>query len=309
VAVSLSSVPRVLAHVAAARDVAFGAYFLPPRGAAAGALLDAARRGAHVALTLQSDPYRNPFGARGNAAVARELRAAGAQVRLLPSGEAPFHLKAAVCDGVAYLDDRNWTKRGPEIVLADDDPHDVALVRDALAGRSGNALAGHAANALAGHPSNALAGRACGDPSPHAAIEAGLALRKDEALRRELELVESAGGQPVVVETERVATSPLTRALQRRALAGEPTTLIVGRERHHSRTETHALADLQRDGVDVRSGGANEKLALAGDTAWIGSVNATGVSGRNAGQLDWGTLTRDPAIVGAVRASLERDAR
>jgi hypothetical protein len=285
VAVSLSSVPRVLAHVAAARDVAFGAYFLPPRGAAAGALLEAARRGAHVALTLQADPYRNPYGARWNAAVARELRDAGAEVRLLPSGEAPFHLKAAVCDGVAYLDDRNWTKRGPEIVLADDDPHDVALVRDALAGRNG-------------------------DPAPaeRTAGETGLATRKDEALRRELELVEGAGAQPVVVETERVATSPLTRALQRRALAGEPTTLIVGRAAHRSRTEAHALAELKRDGVDVRSGGANEKLALAGETAWIGSVNATGVSGRNAGQLEWGTLTRDPAIVGAVRTSLARDA-
>ncbi len=294
-AVSLSSVPRVLAHVAAARDVAFGAYFLSPRGAAAGALLDAARRGAHVALTLQSDPYRNPFGARGNAEVARELRAAGGEVRLLPSGEAPFHLKAAVCDGVAYLDDRNWTKRGPEIVLADDDPHDVALVRDALAGHARNALAGRAGDTPA--------------PAERPADETALALRKDEALRRELALVESAGTQPVLVETERVATSPLTRALQRRALAGEPTTLIVGRERHHSRTEAHALAELRRDGVDVRSGGANEKLALAGDTAWIGSVNATGVSGRNAGQLEWGTLTRDPAIVGAVRTSLERDAR
>lgn len=276
-ALSLSSVPRVLAHVARARDVAFGAYFLPPQSAAAGALLDAARGGAHVAVTLQADPYRNSYGARGNAAVARELRAAGAEVRLLPSDQAPFHLKAAVCDGVAYLDDRNWTKRGPEIVLSDDDPRDAALVRDALAGRGGGA-------------------------------DAALALRKDEALRRELELVENAGAQPVIVETERVATSPLTRALQRRALAGEPTTLIVGRAGHRSRTEAHAIAAMKKDGVDVRAGGTNEKLALAGDTAWIGSVNATGVAGRNAGQLEWGTLTRDPALVAAVRESLDRDA-
>lgn len=276
-ALSLSSVPRVLARVAGAHDVVFGAYFLPPGGAAAGALLQAARGGAHVAVTVQADPYRNPYGARGNAAVARELRAAGAEVTLLPSDQAPFHLKAAVCDGIAYLDDRNWTKRGPEIVLSDDDPRDAALVRDALAGRGGGA-------------------------------DAALALRKDEALRRELELVENAGAQPVIVETERVATSPLTRALQRRALAGEPTTLIVGRAKHRSRTEAHAIAQLKHDGVDVRVGGTNEKLALAGDTAWIGSVNATGVSGRNAGQLEWGTLTRDPALVAAVRESLARDA-
>ena len=277
-AVSLSSVPRVLAHVASARDVAFGAYFLSPHSAAAGALLSAARGGAHVAVTLQADPYRNPYGAKDNAAVARELRAAGADVRLLPSAEAPFHLKAAVCDGVAYVDDRNWTKRGPEIVLRDDDPRDVARVRDALTGTGGGESA-----------------------------EAGVATRKDDALRRELELVEHAGTDPVIVETERVATSPLTRALERRALAGEPTTMIVGRAKHHSRTEAHAITEMRHDGVDVRAGGTNEKLALAGDTAWIGSVNATGVSGRNAGQLEWGTLTRDPTIVGVVRTSLQRD--
>jgi hypothetical protein len=285
VALSLSSVPRVLAQVAGAHDVAFGAYFLQPHSAATGALLEAARRGAHVSVTLQADPYRNPYGARANAAVARELRASGADVRLLPSDATPFHLKAAVCDGVAFVDDRNWTKRGPEIVLADDDPRDVALVRDALT-RAGAADAASAA----------------------AAAGAGLAVRKDEALRRELQLVEHAGATPVIVETERVATSPLTRALQRRAANGDPTTLIVGRASRRSRTEAKALADLKRDGVDVRVGGTNEKLALAGDTAWIGSVNATGVAGRNAGQLEWGTITRDPALVATVRASLARDA-
>ncbi|MDB5029028.1 MAG: hypothetical protein JWO66_2717, partial [Candidatus Eremiobacteraeota bacterium] len=116
---SLSSVPDVLARIAAARDVAFGAYFLP-RGPMRDALAGAAQRGAHVAVTLQADPYRNPFGARCNADAARLLRDAGAAVTLLPSDRAPFHLKAAVCDGVAYLDDRNWTLRGPEIVVKDD---------------------------------------------------------------------------------------------------------------------------------------------------------------------------------------------
>jgi hypothetical protein len=274
VSLSLSSVPDVLARIGTARDVGFGTYFLP-HGATREALNAAARRGAHVIVTLQRDPYRNPFGARANAEAARELRAAGAEVSLLSSDRVPFHLKAAVCDGVAYLDDRNWTKRGPEIVVRDDDPSDVALVRDALAGRGG--------------------------------ADAALATRKDLSLQREIELVEHAGKTvPVVVETETVATSPLTRALESRARAGSPTTVVVGSTARNSATQRSAIAQLRAAGVTVRGGGTNEKLALAGDCAWLGSGNATGAAGRAAGQLEWGLLTRDPALVGAVRDALAR---
>ena len=273
---SLSSVPDVLTRIAGAHDVAFGSYFLP-HGAMRDALSVAAHRGAHVAVTLQADPFRNPFGARCNAQSARVLRTAGADVALLPSDRAPFHIKAAVCDGVAYLDDRNWTKRGPEIVVADDDPADVALVREALAG--------------------------------HGGADRALATRKDVALAREVDLIEGARGAPVIVETERVATSPLTRALQRHARAGATTSLIVGRSTRRSARETSAIKQLVADGVDVRVCGSNQKLALAGGTAWIGSGNATGASGRSAAQLEWGMRTRNPAIVSAVATALARDLR
>jgi hypothetical protein len=274
VGLSLSSVPDVLARIASARDVAFGAYFLPP-GAARRALVDAARRGAHVSVTLQDDPYRNPRGKTLNAGAARALREAGATVTLLRSDAVPFHLKAAVCDGAAYLDDRNWTARGPETVVADDDPQDVALVRDALAG--------------------------------HGGADAALATRKDEALRREAELVDRAGAAPVVVETEHVSTTPLTEALCRHARGGAATTLIVAPGAHRSRTEASALRKLAADGVAIRAGGHNQKLALAGDAAWIGSGNATGAAGRSARQLEWGVVTRDPPLVAAVRDTLARD--
>jgi hypothetical protein len=276
VTLSLSTVPDVLTRIGSARDVAFGSYFLP-HGAMRDALTGAARRGAHVAVTLQADPYRNPFGSRCNAEAARVLLAAGAAVSLLPSDRAPFHLKAAVCDGVAYLDDRNWTKRGPEIVVADDDPHDVALVRRALAGRGG--------------------------------ADRTLATRKDVALSREVAVVAGAHGIPVTVETERVATSPLTRALQRHARSGAKTTLVVAPSNHHSAREASAIAQLVADGVIVREGGSNQKLALAGSVAWIGSGNATGASGRNAAQLEWGLRTRNRALVGAVATALARDLR
>jgi hypothetical protein len=276
VTLSLSSVPDVIARIGSARNVAFGSYFLP-HGAMREALTAAARRGAHVAVTLQADPYRNPFGRRCNADAARALRAAGARVSLLPSEHAPFHLKAAVCDGVAYLDDRNWTKRGPEIVVADDAPRDVELVRDALAG--------------------------------HGGADSALATRKDVALAREVDVIEAAGDAAVTVETERVATSPLTRALQAHARAGGKTTLVIARTSRHSPHEASAIVHLVADGVVVREGGSNQKLALAGRVAWIGSGNATGASGRNAAQLEWGMRTRNRDLVGAVAAALARDLR
>jgi hypothetical protein len=275
VAVLLSSVSDVLARIGSAHEVAFGSYFLG-RGPVRDALAGAAQRGAHVAVTLQADPYRNSYGARANADTARLLRTAGASVSLLARDTVPFHLKAAVCDGVAYLDDRNFTQRGPEIVVADDDPNDVALVQAALAGRGG--------------------------------ADATLATRKDEAQRREVALVDGARGVPVMLETERVGSSPLTAALRRHARAGAPTTLIVGRAKQRSPRERATIARLEADGVDVRRTGTNEKLALAGGAAWLGSGNATGAFGRGAAQLEWGMDTRDPALVGAVRAALERDA-
>jgi hypothetical protein len=198
-------------------------------------------------------------------------------VSLLPSDRAPFHLKAAVCDGVAYLDDRNWTKRGPEIVVADDDPDDVRLVRDALAGRGG--------------------------------ADRALATRKDIALSREVALVDGARSIPVTVETERVATSPLTRALERHARSGAKTTLIVAPSNHRSAREAGVIARLVADGVIVREGGSNQKLALAGHVAWIGSGNATGATGRTAAQLEWGMRTRNRALAGAVATALARDLR
>ena len=274
-ALSLSSVADVIARISTARDVAFGSYFLP-EGPMRDALVGAARSGAHVAVTLQADPYRNPHGRRDNREAARLLTAAGAEVSLLRSARAPFHLKAAVCDGTAYLDDRNWTARGPEMVIADDDPSDVSIVRDAVR-------------------------------EARPAADATIALRKDEALRREVLLVEAAGDAPVVVETERVRDSPLTAALRARARGGAPTTLVVGRTRHHSRAERRALVALARDGVVIREGGTNQKLALAGGAAWIGSGNATGAGGRSARQVEWGLVTRDAALVGAVRTALERD--
>lgn len=50
----------------------------------------------------------------------------------------------------------------------------------------------------------------------------------------------------------------------------------------------------------------SEKLAVAGDRAWLGSANATVAAGKwNA--IDWGLRTADGRIASAVRSRLEAE--
>ncbi len=171
---------------------------------------------------------------------------------------------------MAYLDDRNWPKSG-DTVVADDDPRDVALVRAALRGRGG--------------------------------ADDALATRKDVALQREAALIDAAGTAPVVVATESFDGGPISVALRRHAQRGAPTTLIVDGRRLGAR-ERALLDHLARDGVRVRTSARDEKLALAGDAVWLGSANATSAEGRYGAQLEWGVVSRDPALVARVRAAL-----
>jgi hypothetical protein len=268
VGLALASSSEVAAHITRARDVAFGSYVVPR--AMQDALIAAAHHGAHVRVTLEATPHDDPVGrlAQLNAATARALRDAGAEVRLLAGDDPVFHLKAAVCDGVAYLDDRNWPAQG-DIVVRDDDGEDVALVRAALEGCGG------------------------GDEA--------LATRKDLALAREAALIDGARGVPVVVATESFGEGRIFAALRRHAAAGDPTTLIVAPHE----TKPAVLDGLARAGVTVRTATAGEKFALAGDAVWLGSANATYDGGAFGAQTDWGLVSRDAALVAAVRARLD----
>lgn len=265
----------MLARIGTARDVAFGTYFLGA-GRVRNALIDAAQHGASVSVTMQDVPYRDD-GSRAalTLASAQALRDAGATVTLLPRESAPFHLKAAVCDGVAFLDDRNWSRDGREMVVEDSDPHDVALVRDALAGRGTQ--------------------------------NATLATRKDAALAREVALIDGARDAAVIVETETLGASSLSAALRRHALAGARTTLVVGRGEANDPRERALLHGLRNAGVEIHQDGVDEKLALVGETAWIGSANGTATFPGTASQVDWGIVTTEPALVAAVRTALTRD--
>ena len=64
------------------------------------------------------------------------------------------------------------------------------------------------------------------------------------------------------------------------------------------------LDELSSQGVRVRVCDDSEKVAVAGNRAWLGSANATSPYGRGA-MTDWGVCTREPQIAREVRSRLE----
>ena len=277
--VALSSTEAMLASLAHAKRATFSAYTVRP-GAVLAGLEAAARAGTALDVTLDAKPYADSDGrlAAANAAAAKALRAAGAEVRLAPA-DRPVHLKGAVIDGEAFLDDRNWADDGAETVVKTTEPDDVACVGAALEG------------------------------TPRS--DGRLATLKRDALELEAHVIYGARTDSIDCESEAFSFSVVYAGLQARAKTGAHVRLLVSeRDLHDGRArgqvrEARALADLQKLGVEVRVGGDDEKLCIAGDRAWVGSANAT--DGARDDTIDWGMRTCDRAIVDGLEARFERN--
>ena len=189
---------------------------------------------------------------------------------MLSSADAPSpHLKAAVVDGVAYLDDANFRSGDLDTVIRDRDPKDVAAVRSTLEGQPENG--------------------------------ASLLLRKADALKAEASIIDQAGGGEVDLETEAFGSgSFVAEAL---AVRAGPVRLLVAaaelREPSADRERT-LLTKLGAKGVEIRVSDQSEKLAFTGAAAWIGSANATYAGSPDFG--DWGLVTYDERVVDAIHA-------
>jgi hypothetical protein len=285
---TLSARPAVLSAIDRARTVSLAAYVLPRSVTAR--LAAAARRGAAVHLALAEYPVGADAAerrrlARANQAAVDAVRRAGGAAELV-SPRDPLHLKAALIDDrVAFLDDRNWSDRGAQTILRDDDPGDVAVVRDALARRpAGNAH---------------------------------LRTVKPQSLALECGVIAAAGPAPLAVESESFGIGPVYAALLARAAAGAPTRLLVAarelneaRERAARRpaaspVELRALDRLRAAGVDVRVTPEAEKMAVGAAGAWLGSSNATRDWGSTKNQLDWG-MRVPSAFVAPLQQRFER---
>ena len=235
------------------------------------ALEGAAKAGSHVKVRLEAMPYADKGGrlARLNRDTVAKLRATGADARLVDRfGRHLNHMKAAVVDGVAFLDDRNWPTSSRNTIVADDDQRDVRVVRDGMRGKV--------------------------ESTPTVAVTKGAALSQEAGL------LSTAGRQRgVSIETESftAGTAPY-RAMQKLALREVPVRLLICEHDLKPATLGAARA-LARDGVTVRVTRSAEKFAVAGDRAWIGSANAT--YGRD-DQIDWGAKITVPAVCTQLRA-------
>jgi hypothetical protein len=285
--IALCERSAVLTAIDRAHSVHLSAYVLPPSVTAR--LTAAARRHARVELELArypvgETPAERRCLARANRAAVEAVRRAGGRAQLV-SPRDPLHLKAALIDDrIAYLDDRNWSDDGPQTIVADDEPGDVAIVRDALARRP-----------AAGEHLRTL---------------------KPDSLALERSVLEGAGDGLLEVESESFGIGPVYDALLARATEHRATRLLIcdrelGEAQQHAALTGRepvgltALDRLARDGVDVRVTSAGEKMALAGKRAWVGSTNATRDWGSTARQLDWGMTFEDPSIVAALRTRFQ----
>lgn len=264
--------------LASASRAELSAYVLESGSPIVRALEAAADRGARVTVRLEGDPYqgsdaRDDLGSR-NRRVAAELAGHGVAVGLVGPRDMPTHMKAALVDGIAYLDDRNWPKDGLDTIVATSDADDVAAVASALRGK--------------------------------AAFDGHLATEKRRALDLEAAAIAQGSGDRVDVESESFGYSKVSEALFARARGGAHVRLLVA-EREFAEagaTERAALRRLAGAGVEIRVAANDEKLCVAGDRGWIGSANATF---EWKPMLDWGMATRNEALLRGIRFAFERN--
>lgn len=260
----------MLAAMRTAREVTFSAYVLRP-GKIEDALVAAFHGKAIVHVRLEGHPYRADDVASANRDAVRTLKNFGIDASLVRGArgsDGPVaHIKAAVCDGTAFLDDRNWNQRG-DTVIRDTTPSHVLAVREAV-------LTGRRAPAGA------------------------LAVDKRGALRGERSVFRDGTSRSVDVETEYLGVSVVSGALRRLAKSGGRCRLLISDESLNGPSRKRADS-LARAGVDVRVVKAGEKLAVAPHAAaWVGSANATS-DWRNRNCSDWGLSTRSRKIVDAI---------
>ncbi|MBV9148694.1 MAG: hypothetical protein JO024_02425 [Candidatus Eremiobacteraeota bacterium] len=268
--ISFTTTSDVIQRMRGARRIELSAYLLHSKRMVR-ALESSACNGSRVSVRLEARPYAGADRrlARLNRETVAEMRSAGVDARLVDRfARRPYHMKAAIVDGVAFLDDRNWPMGARNTIVADNDRREVGVIRDAMRGKTENLR--------------------------------NIAVTKGAALSQEASVLSTDAvqcGASVETESFTAGTAPY-RAIKLLALRGVPVRLLMSKNDLKRGTLAAARA-LVRDGVAVRITGSAEKFAVAGDRAWIGSANAT--YGRD-DQIDWGITTTDCTLCPQLQA-------
>ncbi len=181
-------------------------------------------------------------------------------------------MKAAIVDGVAFLDDRNWPADRRNVVVADSDANDVQVLHDAMHGKT------YSAGAVA--------------------VTKGAALFQEAGVLA----ADVRAGRSVCMQSESfTAGSPPYGELKALARSGVHVKLLIC-ENDLKEASFVAARALARSGVAVRVTDASEKFAVAGTRAWIGSANAT-YGAQN--QIDWGMQIKDAHVCKELQARFD----
>jgi PLD-like domain len=280
--VSLSSTASMIRAIDTAGNVTFSAYVMRRQSAVEKALMRAAARGARVSVRLNG--YFNahngtPHMYADNVEAVAALKDAGVDARLVHSADndgPALHIKAAVCDRIAYLDDCNWIG-SDETVVCVDGKADVKAIR-----------------------------KAASYVQPKAHV---VQLSKAPAIKSEAALLRSSPGGADVI-AEELGKSPVLNALKKLARAHGKVRLLISPGGAKG-TYRDAVQQLIGAGAQVRVSGRTEKFAVSRDgRAWLGSANPTSIK-VDGNQFEWGLRTQDSKIVRALESrfnSVWRDA-
>ncbi len=268
--VTLSSYQAFTAALSTAHSVRLTAYTLGS-GETERALIAAAAHGAEVRVSLPQQVYDDPSGgiAKHNANEIAILNSHGIQAQLIDN--TAMHLKAAVIDGSAFYDDRNWCN-GDDLIVDSTNPQDIVATTNALAG------------------------------GPASVSTDEIALTKGAAIAQEAQLLTTLTG-PIMLETENLSTSYLTTLLRELAAHTPMRILVKTNAQQPTPRLAKLLAALQANGAVIHTTNENDKFCLVGDQAWIGSANA---SGGDPNMSDWGARITDPGSIAQIRSRFEK---
>jgi len=285
---ALADLTEVVAAIRSSRMVTLSAYTLSPRSRVTRALVAAATAGRSIHLVLTGTGMAGAV--RDNQALAESLCAATGgtparartDARLVPicTGALridltrfPLHMKAVVADGAVYVSDRNWTASRRSLILRVPASARITVER-----------------AILGSPSTAGA----------------LTTRKADSLASEAALLSRQRSHVVLLESESFGRGPIATHLGARARAGDDVTLVVARMEYERNDAERALvAELVAAGVHAYVATSDEKIAVDGDAAWLGSSNATaGVPD----QVDWGFTAINATLARTLAQHVRDDA-
>jgi hypothetical protein len=128
--------------------------------------------------------------------------------------------------------------------------------------------------------------------------------RKAAALRAEADMLAVAHSHRIEISSQAFSVAtPVFGQLEQRRKAGDEVLLLIGRSEYaRSPAAREAAARLAKAGVAIRLSSSNAKMAIDGDTVWIGSANATGSV---PDQRDFGMVVTSSAIAAQLRKQFD----